>query len=601
MHQSDQDFDSPWRKIYEFPMAITWVGGAVFTLVMMEGNLPIPPKFGVVAALYCLSMATYRGYQAWTRWKNKHRLYETAPWLIDIPTLVKIAAKARAKKSAWMGKGFKWTDIEASRMHALLDAGVAQTIGKDTINEEGAHWLQGLAEEEDLLMSLSLLEGHTLVTGTTGVGKTRYFDLMIAQAILRNEPVVIIDPKGDRALADNAKRVCEFMGQAERFQFFHPAFPGESISIDPLRNWNQPSELASRIAALIPSETGADPFTAFGWKVLSDVLYGLRATKSRPNLVDVRRYVEGGTGDLVLKSLRIHFQTHVDGWEARAATFIKAKKGSQLEGYIEFYRQVVIHEFHNVEIDGLISSYEHDRDHFQKMVASLIPVLSMLTNGPMAELLSPNFDVQSNQKATDMAQTIRGNKVLYIGLDSLANETVAKAIGSILLADLTAVAGDIYNYSDKKAPINVFVDEAAQIINQPTIDLLNKGRGAGFRMTIATQTFADFAARLGNESKARQVLANTNNKISFRILDSETQQYIADGIPKIKVQSMSIRYGHTVDPNIQDDYSASYMESAEKEEADLIPPGMLSELPTLHFFARLSGGKTIKGRIPILV
>jgi len=145
------------------------------------------------------------------------------------------------------------------------------------------------------------------------------------------------------------------------------------------------------------------------------------------------------------------------------------------------------------------------------------------------------------------------------------------------------------------------VDEAAEVINQPTIQLLNKGRGAGFRMFIATQTFADFAARLGDENKARQVLANTNNKITLRVLDAETQKYIADGIQKIKARTMMIRYGHNVDANIHDTYTASYQEQASEEEADLIPPGILSELAPLHYFARLSGGRTVKGRIPILV
>ncbi|MFZ5462585.1 MAG: TraM recognition domain-containing protein [Pseudomonadota bacterium] len=148
--------------------------------------------------------------------------------------------------------------------------------------------------------------------------------------------------------------------------------------------------------------------------------------------------------------------------------------------------------------------------------------------------------------------------------------------------------------------MNVFVDEAAEVINQPTIQLLNKGRGAGFRMFIATQTFADFAARLGDENKARQVLANTNNKIALRVLDAETQKYIADGIPKIKARTMMIRYGHNVDSNIHDTYTASYQEQATEEEADLIPPAILSELAPLHYFARLSGGRTVKGRLSIL-
>lgn len=486
-------------------------------------------------------------------------------------------------------------------MHALIGRGVAAQMGKEILHKDGAYWLHGLAKEEDAYADLSNLVGHTLIVGTTRVGKTRLFDLLIAQAICRGEPVIIIDPKGDHGLAHNARKVCEALGQSDRFIYFHPAHPEKSACIDPLRNWNRKTELASRIAALIPSETGADPFTAFGWKVLNDIVNGLIATGVRPNMVQLRRYIEGGPEDLLLKALRLHFKHKVQDWESRVSSFVKQYKGNQLLAYITFYKEIVIHDAQNVDLDGLISTYEHNRDHFQKMVASLIPILSMLTSDPLTDLLSPDFGAGHERVVTDMARAIRADKVLYVGLDSLADATVGSAIGSVLLADLAAVAGDRYNYGiDTIKPVNLFIDEAAEVINQPTIQLMNKGGGALFRVTIATQTFADFASRLGDENKARQVLANTNNKIALRILDAETQQYIADGIPKIKARTLMIRYGHNVDSNIHDAYSASYQEQAAEEEADLIPPAILSELPPLHFFARLSGGKTIKGRLPIL-
>ena len=139
------------------------------------------------------------------------------------------------------------------------------------------------------------------------------------------------------------------------------------------------------------------------------------------------------------------------------------------------------------------------------------------------------------------------------------------------------------------------------MLNQPAIQLMNKGGGADFRVTIATQTFADFASRLGDENKARQMLANTNHKIVLRVLDSETQKYLAEGMPQIKVRSLAMRYGHQVDPRVQAEYTASYQEQILEEEAELFPAAMLGELPPLHFLARLSGGRTLKGRIPILV
>ena len=63
-------------------------------------------------------------------------------------------------------------------------------------------------------------------------------------------------------------------GQAERFVSFHPAFPEESVRIDPLRNFTRVTEIASRLAALIPSEGGGDPFKSFGWQALNNIAQG---------------------------------------------------------------------------------------------------------------------------------------------------------------------------------------------------------------------------------------------------------------------------------------------------------------------------------------
>jgi conjugal transfer pilus assembly protein TraD len=100
---------------------------------------------------------------------------------------------------------------------------------------------------------------------------------------------------------------------------------------------------------------------------------------------------------------------------------------------------------------------------------------------------------------------------------------VGSAMGSIFLSDLTAVASDRYNYGVNNRPVNIFVDEAAEVINDPFIQLLNKGRGAKLRLFVATQTFADFAARLGSKDKALQVLGNINNTFALRIVDGETR------------------------------------------------------------------------------
>jgi len=598
------DWENPWRPNIEAKMATIWGGAAAATIMVGKYMpVPIPMKFSAIAALVCTGMAAYRGLAAYNRYVGSSRLTNYGFEFMTIEELAQKTEEAKKKKAVWLGDGFDWTDIEAQKMHSMIGQGIAKTIGKisDEHKLNGAYWLHGLDEESERHMSLDNLVGHTGFVGTTRVGKTRGMELLIGQAILRGECVIVIDPKGDHALQENMKRICERIGQPERFVYFHPAHPEKSVSIDPMRNWNRRTELASRVAALIPSETGADPFAAFGWKVLNDIVNGLVATGVSPNLAHLKQYIEGGADNLLLNTLRHHFIDRMADWESRSSGFIKKHKDRVLEAYIDFYKQIVIHEAQSSDLDGLISTFEHNRDHFQKMVASLIPILSMLTSDPLADLLSPTAEIGGKRQSTDMAKIINNNQVLYLGLDSLADGTVGSAIGSIMLADLTAVAGDRYNYGiDSIRPVNLFIDEAAEVINQPTIQLMNKGGGALFRVTLAMQTFADLPARLGDANKAKQVLGNINNLICFRVTDGDTQKYITDSLPKFKYKSINLRYGHGADAHLQDEYKSSYQESVMEEEAPVIPPAILGELAPLHFFAKLSGGRLIKGKIKIL-
>ena len=259
------DFDNPWRPIYEWRQAAVW-GTATAGCIAAAMLLPLPTSFANVSAVACAVAGLYRTYAAWGRQEAKSKATNTEKQFITIQEVIDHGKHAAKTNQLWLGTGFQWTDIEAVKMHALMGGGVAQQLGREASQKDGAYWLHALGPEKNNLIDMSLLDGHTLITGTTRVGKTRAFDLLITQAIARGEPVIIIDPKGDHGLAENARKACELMGQPERFVYFHPAHPDKSASIDPLCNWNRKTELASRVAALIPSETGADPFTAFGCK-----------------------------------------------------------------------------------------------------------------------------------------------------------------------------------------------------------------------------------------------------------------------------------------------------------------------------------------------
>ncbi len=607
------EYDYILRPNYEARAFWGWVVGGLGVLWLYL-HLDFPPLAFEVMGFLCGAMALGRGWAAALR-AMRHRtmkrggqkqLVEYHSWkgikakalpfrmrkLLEAvsATRDKIMHKTHFKREyAWLGTGFPWAQHEIQKATEILNSAKATFL-----TESEGMWIHGLGghKSQDLEIPTRLLEGHLMVVGSTGTGKTRLFDLLIAQAIFRNETVIIIDPKGDDDLSEKTQRACERMGAAQRYMYFHLAHPDKSIRLDPMKNWHRATELASRIAALIPSETKVDPFQAFGWMAMNSIIQGLVYLDSQPSLMKLRKHVETSPEDILWQALRRYFSQHCP------SLTIKPK----LEDVIKQYQQTNT-EKPELAIEGLVTSYLHNREHFQKMVSSLIPLLSMLTSGDLRYMLSPHEDDGDPRPALDLATVIERNAVLYVGLDSLSDSPVGSALGSILLTDLTAVASDRYNYGEKGydySPVNVFIDEVAETVNDPAIQLLNKGRGAGFRVVIAMQTLADLEVRIGTKAGARQVVGNTNNWIFFRVIDGETQKYISEALPKTVVKNLDQGYRTATGSDDPAKFSSTYTEALSQQETEMFPSALLGMLPPFHFFCRLANGTTWKSKLPVV-
>ncbi|MFC6674116.1 conjugative transfer system coupling protein TraD [Marinobacterium aestuariivivens] len=623
------DYEMPWRPNYEMQAVMGWVAASTAALAVNQYSTMPPEPFYWMTGI-CGVMVMAQLPKAIRLHNLKKHLRGRELEFISLKELQKIM-KGHPEEM-WIGTGFDWESRHTQRVFEIMKrdwssivsletngdklarmvekrAGkkIARKLGiKEKRDPMGAPWIHGVEPKEKILMQpMKHTEGHTLIAGTTGAGKTRMFDILISQAILRGESVIIIDPKGDKEMRDNARRACEAIGEPERFVSFHPAFPEESVRIDPLRNFTRVTEIASRLAALIPSEAGADPFKSFAWQALNNIAQGLVMTYQRPNLTLLRRFLEGGAAGLVIKAVEAYAEQVKPDWEAEFEPYReKAKNGHKEKiafAMLRFYYDFIQPEHPSSELEGLLSMYQHDATHFSKMVANLLPIMNMLTSGELGKMLSPDpSDLNDTRGITDTAKIINNGQVAYIGLDSLTDSMVGSAIGSVLLSDLTAVAGDRYNFGVNNRVVNIFVDEAAEVINDPFIQLLNKGRGAKLRLFVATQTFADFAARLGSKDKASQVLGNINNTFALRIEDKETQEYITDKLPKTRVKYVMRTQGQNTHGDEPIMHGGNQGERLMEEEADMFSPQLLGMLPNLEFIAKISGGKLVKGRLPIL-
>lgn len=628
------DYDVPWRENYEAKAVKGWV-----TSIGVAGGVGLLSSMPVAPFLW---MAGISAGMALTKLRKAMLLDKMQKSLLgfnlEFTTLDELYDKMKSRpEELWLGRGFEWENRHTQRVFEIQKRDASEIINavkkhnkiKDEKLPIGHPWIHGVEmAEKEIYQPLPHGEGHTIVFGTTGSGKTRLFDLLVTQAVFRNETVIIIDPKGDKELRDNARRACEKMGDPDRFCMMHPSYPEESIRIDPLYNFTRPSEIASRIASIISVEGGfSDPFVAFGWQSLNNLVNLILLVDERPTLRRLKKHLKTGFEELLQEAIQMHAdKNNIKDWRTRYKGFMaraKPTKRSVTAHAVLFYNKEVAPKHPNESIESVVAMYEHDITHFGKMIASLLPIMDMMTAPPYDELLSPNsredtvrdipaseFELGSHaggkyrrkQRIFTFKQIIKQKKVVYIGADSLTDPILASAVSSILVADMTAVAGDIYNFAgDDTNIVNLFVDEAEAVFNDPLISLFNKGRGAKFRLVVATQTLSDIVVRLGSKDKAMQVLGNMNNIIALRIVDNETQQYMTENLPMTRIKYVMRTQGQNTDSNDPIMHGGNQGERLMEEEVELFPGPLMGMMPNLEYVAKISGGYLMKGRLPILI
>jgi len=603
------EFQTDYRPNYELFLALSWSVTGVFCVLLMIfwSGFPVGLTFILTSVFFVI--AAWQGVFARARAQRMRTLEHHDQNMYSIADL---AGQMKAG-GLFLGRGFEWTVNHAQAVSDLYRDPVRLAGIKK--QRKGATFLHGIgiAEEAPLFLFDAESKGHVHIVGTTGSGKTRLFDLLITQCVLRGEACIIIDPKGDRELKNNAEAAYIRAGRRNDFTFFHPAFVDESAAINPLASRQRSSELASRLAALIPAKQSGDVFQAFSNNALQGIFYALERSGVNPTIMDVQRALSEGFGPLCIRALegwayaagagmvtRLHQAMSTTGRGVNTAD-ARAVRGAHF-----YQEQSALDKTLGVsEMNTLISLLLHDKDHFKKMVASLVPVVGKLCSGPLATLFSPDpaaARMPKSGKVISLEQVINARGGCYIGLDTLSDPDVGRAMGQLILADLASLAGKTYNFGrDRAGFINIFVDEASEITNEQLIQLLNKGRGAGFRIFVATQTLSDYAARTGSPDIANMLIGNMNSTIMLRTLDVDTQEKLAKRLPEVPVSYIMKTTGSSLgDATFTGAFAVNHGERLMSEDKPIISPQSFGDLSDLEFFAILARGNLIKGRLPIL-
>ena len=615
-------YEMPWRTAYEAYAASIWMMSALLIAALaLIGDRPwiinLPLMLG------CWLMGARRAKQALVILVIRASLSGRAMEVISPSRLEQLCPHPQ---DIFLGFGFEWQPVHSQRLYELAKVNyrdflvspqLLRLLGHDVHpqpdSEIGLPYIHGVEpQEKPLYRPLQNFEGGTLLVGTTQAGKGVALACLITQAIRRGDVVIIIDPKNSQRLKRIVQHACAKYRRADTFLEFHPAFPERGIRIDFTFNWQKPTEIASRIQSIMPPDT-AGAFSAFGWDAVNVVVQGLVDLEERPNLIKLTKYIEGGIEPILEATLRRYLETELGpGWrevpelkkllqDAHRGNIRRPSDASSADllAFVVYYEQHVPQAKRSKVIDAQVRTFRHNREHYQKITANLLPVLSMLTSGDLGRTLSPDpFDPKDLRPIMNLEKIEQAGHVLYMCLDSLPDPSVASAIGALALADQAARAGMRYNLGAYRR-IALFVDEVSNVINQPLIEILNKGAEGGIFTTCAMQTLADLAKRLGSEAAARMALGNLNNLIALRTKDRPTQDFVVETFGKTAIHSMRVGLNQGADTHLGD-FSSSYSTQISESLEETVPSDVLGKLPNLQYFASVSGGRLIKGRFPIL-
>jgi conjugal transfer pilus assembly protein TraD len=638
-----QRFEQLLRPVYEGHAAVGWAFASIWMLgVALAFNAG---KSGLAAcALLALLMSLLRFKSAW-----KLLRYKLA--LIGKPTELMQGSRLKASmpklgENLWLGWGYRWEPRHAQRAYEIMKRDLDAVYPPDwwikfsrspidPRRTKGLPWIHGLdVGEGDVVLPFESLKGHCAVVATTGAIKTRLAALVIFQLAMRGDTVIIIDPKGDKDMREVARQAAILSGNPGRFLMLHPAFASQSVRLDLIKNWDRVSQVASRITMVLDSGE-SDNFKEFCWMAVHRITNAMKYIGRRVSLATLKTSMESRVAveHLTVEALRKFFTEEcpqlLDAVEreinAAQATQQRPQKGAletsspELAAMYKVFQQSVPESEEQAlkqglkakpeELRGLIAILEANREWFSKMIVSITPMLTKLTTDDLRGLLSPDYDdVNDERPIMDMKRIIEGGHIFYMGTDTLADESVGKALAAMALADCSAVAAELYNHGtpddDGQQPrrIHVFVDEAGDAACAPMLQQANKGRGAGFFLWAFFQTFSDLVDKLGTLPRAKKFMGNMNNLIVGATQDPDTMDQIIDKLGQTAITTTSESKGFgSKSEDIGLEFTANNSTSISERPSEIFPRSLLPALPDLHYVGFFNRGELVKGRIPVLV
>jgi len=643
------------RPIQEYSSALVSIALAFF-LYFYGSDFFILPVIAVPSALVLLCWGIFRFSQG-----RKIAFYQqhltVAPrydlQLSKVPTM---------KSKDFFGKGFPWASKHVARIeeankidnekylknswNVRMGRSLSNTLQRYNFNrlEElvtspnrlnpfrplpklgGTPELHGVGlyeGEEDIIHDADERTGHMEIDGTTGAGKTVLLRLLIAQDVARGQPTIVFDPKNDKDLFEATYAAAKLAGKEDKFIHFNLGYPDISARYSPFSNNSRMTEVATITTSSLPTGGDATSFKEFAWRYINVIQLALASMGEKATY---QRILDYSTDidrlfvkycEFCLSKNPQEFEKAIFGLDVSDDDKRKDRALEQWDSsavmWIRRLRMIDKRSSDLVDSNmrSLMSIMDHEKMHFQKLVASLYPLLEKLTTGAIKDILSPDYDdIDDDRPILDWRNVLKGDNIVYCGFDALSDTTVASAVSAAMLADLVSVAGEVYKHGASPGlpsgydvgikTANLYLDEGSDLLGKELIPMLNKSRGAGIKITLSTQSsIADAEVKLGSRAHATQALSNFNTRMIFRVRTAETAKSFCDQLGNaVYYQSMTFSgvTDSTTVGNEVDFTSNTQNRTAIKETAMLSVENIIN-LPRGHAFLMMNG-KVYKVRVP---
>ena len=573
-------------------------------------------------------------------WTSTHRqsLHTLVHQKLTSPWTAKIIVEAQHRD--WVSSHLGHWQMQCPAFNALMQR-LGFPLIPDLSGNPSYHALHD-HQEKFIYASASDRKGHGAIIGTTGCGKTVGQSFLIVSDIRLGRLVIYIDPKGDLDILINMFCAAYENNRLADFIIIHLGQHDLSAKANIFGNYSDVSQIAGRMTSSMSQKVG-DPFTASAWQAVNQTARALHEIGIRPDPASLhfyitrpiellRRYCES----LYPKRYPEFKETVKDITESILAenaaldapkntTEIQARNTAILE-FVRSKMDELTDETSGAEIDhiDMVSRIDFelylvsqkDSHHRDKMINNVFPLFEKINGTQQMRIFSyywrdrivktkKGYKKLKEYDSKSILDNPNSNAVVYIGISALSNPTLSATAIRSILSDLTNYAGVMNDHGRKVGKDGqgayVYIDETAEVANDEFIQLLNKSRGTGFKITWATQTLKDIAAAYdGNTVKAAQVIANSQGfKLIFRIKEPNDAKLICDNFDAVFARST------VPDSGVSDMQSHGFRSSNRDTLAitpvSLLTPEMLTSLPNGQAFFINAANEIYKVRFPIQV